>query len=434
MRNVFVSGTHKRLFDVSGALLPPAVQAAGGSRSLDEHSLRKVDSKSMESKDDGVPEFQLCSDRRDVIGCGGHAVIARNPMGSAYYHVLLEMLPSIAYLLEFVASNNGNVTVLDNLCIPGEGIAATRAWQWDWRLRFCFGRGPTAFLVQLFELLGVGVQSLQHYPHGRQRNGPSVFLRKATLDCAEGYPANFWHLHKLRSLLHARMPQPSARRAIVVMNRNACQEASTNRSTTSGPAQRLQRGECHRGREVVHHRRILDALRISFPEFEVIDARGDRSVMEQATQFWRAAIVVGPYGAGLSNMIFCQQGTPVVEFLVGGGSRSSNPKSSKSKSKRSLPYPFFFAGYAHVFALPYWAIISEAADNTLQGIDADVVVDTVALALSLDGRKRTRYARRATEEMNSDFMRDGYGAFHPALYSQKNLPRHMSTAWTRVGW
>jgi hypothetical protein len=71
-------------------------------------------------------------------------------------------------------------------------------------------------------------------------------------------------------------------------------------------------------RSDAHHRRLLNEAEV----IRVAEARGYRVVVpgrmtirEQADCFRRARVVVGPHGAGLTNIAFCQPGTVLYEFV-----------------------------------------------------------------------------------------------------------------------
>ena len=74
-------------------------------------------------------------------------------------------------------------------------------------------------------------------------------------------------------------------------------------------------------------------------------------------------MVIGLHGAGLSNVIFCSEGTPLVEL--------------------ALPEPTmrFFAHAAMALSLPYWAVYV-APDSFRKSIVVDIpqVVQTTRLA------------------------------------------------------
>jgi hypothetical protein len=70
-----------------------------------------------------------------------------------------------------------------------------------------------------------------------------------------------------------------------------------------------------RSRAVANEARLLDALQRAFPALRVVVHRRGASAAEAVATFARAAAVVGPHGAGLSHILFCQPGTVVVELV-----------------------------------------------------------------------------------------------------------------------
>lgn len=123
---------------------------------------------------------------------------------------MVDMLPSIAYVVEYLRKHgDGSVSLLENMCIPAEGIAISMS-PWDHRLRFCLGRGPTTFITALLSMLGLSDKQTAHYPWGRHSAGPSIFARKATFDCSEAYYGDFWHVAKAR-IAHEATTAPTPR-------------------------------------------------------------------------------------------------------------------------------------------------------------------------------------------------------------------------------
>ena len=66
-----------------------------------------------------------------------------------------------------------------------------------------------------------------------------------------------------------------------------------------------------KGRTIINHEEV--AAFFEQQEFEIIFPE-KFSVSEQARIFSEASVVVGSHGAGLTNIIFCQPGTKVIEF------------------------------------------------------------------------------------------------------------------------
>lgn len=75
--------------------------------------------------------------------------------------------------------------------------------------------------------------------------------------------------------------------------------------------------------------------------FEIFDS-AEYSVREQVDAFRNAEIVVAPHGAGLSNIVFCDRGTPVIEIVPEGYDQGVT-------SYRSLA-DLFELGYTQLFA------------------------------------------------------------------------------------
>lgn len=59
---------------------------------------------------------------------------------------------------------------------------------------------------------------------------------------------------------------------------------------------------------------VRAALQQSFPSFEVVEFRGDGTIVSQLEAFATASVVVGPHGAGLSNTVVSSLHTPVLEI------------------------------------------------------------------------------------------------------------------------
>lgn len=65
-------------------------------------------------------------------------------------------------------------------------------------------------------------------------------------------------------------------------------------------------------RRVANEAEIIDCLRHF--DFEVIELE-NRSVSEQVELFADARMIVGPHGAGLTNLVFAQAGAAIIEFM-----------------------------------------------------------------------------------------------------------------------
>lgn len=59
---------------------------------------------------------------------------------------------------------------------------------------------------------------------------------------------------------------------------------------------------------------VRKALQDAFPEFDVVEFLGDGSIFSQLDTFSTASMIVGPHGAGLSNIVVSPLHTPVLEI------------------------------------------------------------------------------------------------------------------------
>jgi hypothetical protein len=268
----------------------------------------------------------------------------------------------------------------------------------------------------MLNFLGIQTDQLQHYPYVRQWDGPAVHLDRATFDCSPANYRNFWHVLKLRHALHARLaaagtgpaqrgtaPAPPPLDTVVLMDRNECDRskpppkpppptASTgrggenagraNQSSLATPhrgAPSHHHDKCKKGRGVKHHHLIRRALEARFEkrDLRVVDFTGTEPWEEQAALFHRAAVVVGPHGAQVANIIFCQRRAAVIEFVA---SRRTNSA--------------LYAGYAHaVFGLDYWAVVSNSSNGSYDDITPDDTVHTVEMALERQEARRLEQRR-----------------------------------------
>ena len=144
----------------------------------------------------------------------------------------------------------------------------------------------------------------------------------------------------------------------------------TMRPTSQVPTRRIYvtRGSARNTRRVVNERQVTDLLRRW--GFLIVDP-GGMTVQEQIDVFASADVIVGPHGAGLTNLVFAPPGVRVLELFA---PRYVNPC--------------------------YWAIANNVPDShyryivcgpdrrpqgaAMQGVLTDIVVDLRELSDALD--------------------------------------------------
>jgi len=75
------------------------------------------------------------------------------------------------------------------------------------------------------------------------------------------------------------------------------------------------RSDLMSSRHVNGEKELLEEIRTNFPSYEVVSYSGSKhGIVEQAETFHLASVVIGPHGAGLTNIMFCQEKTPIIYF------------------------------------------------------------------------------------------------------------------------
>ena len=75
-------------------------------------------------------------------------------------------------------------------------------------------------------------------------------------------------------------------------------------------------------RKLYNHDKLVDRLRVEFPAYDYLlfdDAQMPPSMLDIVEMFYRATVIIGPHGAGFSNMIVSRPGTVIIEYNAMGG-------------------------------------------------------------------------------------------------------------------
>lgn len=123
----------------------------------------------------------------------------------------------------------------------------------------------------------------------------------------------------------------------------------------------VARGDAARSRRVENEQQLIEMLKsYGFQTYYL----SMLSVKEQVELFNSARVIVGAHGGGLSNYVFCQSGTKVLEFYP---DQYIRPIFLDVAEKRGLEY--------HYQVFPATA----KAENTIQGEAVGVIVDIEAI-------------------------------------------------------
>lgn len=185
----------------------------------------------------------------------------------------------------------------------------------------------------------------------------------------------FWYVRQLRQLLlpafHLRPEDEHATSAFVdgkaddkeprqllFISRKGCaaEGCDTSRNVRSAPA-------------------LLSALRKAFPRDHIQTFTGTEPISSQASLFHSAQLIAGPHGAALANMIWCRDGTSIVEFHRYHGRAPNSP---------------LYALLARSLQLRHWVVADLTSESHEAGymIAPRTLIATVRAALAVAAGQR----------------------------------------------
>lgn len=215
---------------------------------------------------------------RETVDLGRIAVL-QPPDLPNYYHWVAECLPQILLIKEMMDKDPGLLFLAPNQNWP-------------------------SFMGQYLDLLGIDPARRVNNTAGPTRRyfaGELTYVDwqwpvSSTSDikptAAPWYPPQSLLL-KLRTILAQPFLPPEKRDAIIYVSRE------------SG----MQRG-------VENEHGLIESLRSRFRDKLIVFKGSNLHVNDQIDIFRKARLVIGPHGAGLTNILFCAPGTIIVEFPV----------------------------------------------------------------------------------------------------------------------
>lgn len=155
------------------------------------------------------------------------------------------------------------------------------------------------------------------------------------------------------------------------------------------------------------------------PELRVVTFEpNDFNVSADIEAFRHAAVVVAPHGAGLANLLFVAEGTPVVEICYDDAS--------------FMACPAMYAAMAANLHLPYWVVTAAG------GYGTPMKADLRQLRSAFDEALQTVHAMRVPHRLNSnaeEAASRGAGQRGRKVDSTAAITAHVSgSGVSRVGW
>ena len=161
-----------------------------------------------------------------------------------------------------------------------------------------------------------------------------------------------------------------------------------------------------RSRRMLNRAAVTQALRSAIAEFssssegsahaesvrrlQLLSWRADpRNVSADLDAWRRAAVVVAAHGAGLSNMLFASEGTPVIEVCYDDNGNANT---------RGMLCPAMYASMASNLGLPYWVTTGAGTYGTPMTVDLAQLRTAAMHALRAAYRGRRAAASAASED------------------------------------
>ena len=206
--------------------------------------------------------------RRESIVAVDRAVHLMQKCAEGYYHFLIELVPRLLLVLDLI--------------------------QKDSSLRILINSSPKKFMCEYFELLGIDPARVVFCD-------PCSFYYVSTLYFPRspfmGYPSR-QELFRTRDHLLKKLG----------LDNNAKEKEDDLIIIIHRP---------ENARQVTNTKDLITAIKKEFPDKaeKIVVFDNGLSVKEQICLFNRARIIIGPHGAGLSNMLFSKPGAVVIELM-----------------------------------------------------------------------------------------------------------------------
>ena len=120
--------------------------------------------------------------------------------------------------------------------------------------------------------------------------------------------------------------------------------------------------QSHPARRVTNEVEVLEAVKAAFPGLQLEVWRGTEGMRAAATLFGAAALVAGPHGAGLANILFCDH-CRVLELTI------------ESAQMR------YFGHLATALGMPYEPIVALPGFRQEGAVQPQLVIDGIQRAL-----------------------------------------------------
>lgn len=189
-----------------------------------------------------------------------------------------------------------------------------------------------------------------------------MLLRLAGLSEIERYTVDLGWQYEVRRLTYTTFTQgataawPSAKAAEVFQS----MASRVERSSTDAQRTIYVSREDTLKRRMLNEAELCERLKAEGVEI-IVPSR--HSIAEQIDLFRSAKIIIGPHGAGLANIVFCERGTTLYEIMRDRGLNSS------------------MANLAHSAGLNYWAEAfpsrSDNGDSDEWSVDSQQVIQTL---------------------------------------------------------
>jgi hypothetical protein len=273
-----VLSPHAIAFNINTTYLPRGCKT---DNVTDDQILSRIDW--MNSDDSAIPGIRSATaSRAKVVRELDTAVVIAQFWGESYYHAMTEDLPRLAFIFDLLESEYPNATILSypqSLMTP-----TSRVYLWNNLLGLAHG------------------QKWEPYDDDVAYHARTLVIPTATR-CGHGQPGA---LRLLRDRIFANAPH---------VLRDTIERFRTRHPGVLEGDRTLVVVQWRAYRRLLNHDDLVAALASEFSKAcTVIEFFGNETMEETIVLHHNAGIVVGPHGAGLSNILFARSDASMIEI------------------------------------------------------------------------------------------------------------------------